>query len=77
MQLSLNDYKILNGAKLSNDILQDTSCGRYDQVQELLCDNPPGDEKDYFEILSGENVKMNITVQQMVFNITKNRIMLQ
>lgn len=72
-----NDYKILNGAKLSNDILQDTSCGRYDQVQELLCDNPPGDEKDYFEILSDANVKMNITVQQMVFNITKNKIMLK
>ncbi len=72
-----NDYKILNGANLSNDILQDTSCGRYDKVKELLSKHPPQNEKDYFEILSNEGVKMNITVQQMVFNLTKNKIILK
>ena len=72
-----NDYKMLNGVKLSNDILQNTSCGRYDKIKELLLQNPPSDEQEYFQILSDPAVKMNITVQQMVFNITKNKIMLK
>lgn len=72
-----NDYKKLNGVKLSNDVLQDTSCGRYDKVKELVSQDPPGDEAAYFQILSNQDVKMNITVQQMVFNITKNKIMLK
>ena len=72
-----NDYKKLDGARLSNDVLQDTSCGRYDKVAELLSEHPPVDENEYFEILSNQDVMMNITVQQMVFNITKDTIMLK
>lgn len=71
-----NDYKKLksNVTLNSNSILQETSCGRHDRVIELLKTKPPKNLNDCLEILSDENIKMDITVQQMVFNNLKGEI---
>lgn len=63
-----NDYKSLEVNSDNQNVLRDTSCGRYDQAQLLLKQKTPKDATACFAILDNEQVKMNITVQQMVFN---------
>ena len=72
-----NDYKKLNGKTIAGDLLQTTSCGRYDRVEAILNERKPTKESDYFAILSDKAVKMEITMQQMLFNLTENRIMVK
>lgn len=72
-----NDYKEINTSKVGNEtILNETSCGRYDQTKELLESTFPKDEKECFEILNHPKVKMKITVQQMIFSAKRNKIQL-
>lgn len=63
-----NDYKCLSVGSDNQTALKETSCGRYDQAQFLLEQQPPQDAGACFDILNNEQVKMTITVQQMVFN---------
>ena len=65
-----NDYRKLEQSTVSNtnSILQETSCTRYDRSLELLNLKAPSSNQDCLQILSDENIKMGITVQQMAFN---------
>ena len=70
-----NDYKTeIVEAVESNNILVSTSCGRYDRTEALLLDKMPNDEEECFKILDDDKVKMQITVQQMVFNAKENNV---
>lgn len=62
-----NDYKKLENGSSTN-ILQETSCGRYDRAIELLTQKIPSSSSECLSILKDEKVKMSITVQQMIFN---------
>jgi acid ceramidase len=69
-----NDYKLLTNHIEGSSILQTTSCGRYNRAEELLAAQLPVHTKDCLAILQDHQVKMNITVQQMVFNNTTGEI---
>ncbi len=72
-----NEYLALTENKQTNDTLQLTASERHQRVSELLKIKPPVSVEDYFSILSDDNVKMNITVQQMVFDVTTGAIHLK
>ncbi|MFI1770639.1 C45 family autoproteolytic acyltransferase/hydolase [Thalassobellus citreus] len=63
-----NEYLTLTENKLTKDTLQLTASGRHNRVKDLLDDETPVRETDYFNILSDKKVKMDITVQQMILN---------
>jgi acid ceramidase len=63
-----NDYKQLDNHLAEGNVLQSTSCGRYDRTKELLQHQKPSDADGCLSILKDEQVMMGITVQQMVFN---------
>jgi hypothetical protein len=63
-----NDYKKIAYESKNQSALKDTSCGRYDKTKFLLKQELPSNTSDCFEILNNKAVKMQITVQQMVFN---------
>ena len=63
-----NEYLSLTENKQTNDTLQLTASGRHKRVEALVKANSPKSTEDYFDILSDDEVKMGITVQQMVFN---------
>ena len=64
-----NDYKIINSDYQSMlDGLADSSCGRFNRLNELLVNNKNVTAKSAHKILSDSNVKMGITMQQMYFN---------
>ncbi|MBT1689943.1 C45 family autoproteolytic acyltransferase/hydolase [Dawidia soli] len=64
-----NDYKKLeNGTDTAGNIIQATSCGRYDRALTLLRTAIPKNSNACMNILQDEDVAMQITVQQMVFN---------
>lgn len=64
-----NDYKTSIVEESNNrNVLTETSCGRYDRAGALLLENRPNHSQGCFQILDDKNVKMQITVQQMVFN---------
>ena len=54
--------------RLGNNVLQETSCRRHDRAEELLLTKFPSTTEECFTILQDENVMMDMTVQQMVFN---------
>jgi len=62
-----NDYKKLENGEADN-MLQATSCGRYDRAQSLLRERAPKTAEACLYILQDEDVMMGITVQQMVFD---------
>ena len=72
-----NDYKKLVNHEIAEDVLQSTSCGRYDGALRLMEAQIPQSNEDYLRILKHPDVKMNITVQQMVFNLSTNEIILE
>ena len=63
-----NDYKKIAYESKNQSALKDTSCGRYDQTRRLLNQALPASALDCFKILNDKDVKMQITVQQMVFS---------
>ncbi|QDT91761.1 C45 family autoproteolytic acyltransferase/hydolase [Gimesia algae] len=62
-----NDYRALdcNGGDATGDIYE-TACGRFDAASRCLSSKLPTCPDECFEILDDSNVKMQITVQQMV-----------
>jgi len=52
----------------NDSLLQMTSCSRYDRTLEQLDERLPENLEDCITVLKDEKVKMNITVQQMVFD---------
>ncbi|MEM9671479.1 MAG: C45 family autoproteolytic acyltransferase/hydrolase [Cyclobacteriaceae bacterium] len=69
-----NDYKLIENNVAGESELQSTSCGRFEQAEELISQNNPSSNNECLKILSDENVMMGITVQQMVFDITTGGI---
>lgn len=69
-----NNYLKLTNNTIEGDILQESSCGRFDGAKNLLSQQTPTSVDDCFIILNDEMIKMNITMQQMVFNINKGTI---
>ena len=63
-----NDYKKLENHSENENLLQMTSCGRYDKTQKLLNIQRPTNPQECLAILKDKEVMMDITVQQMVFN---------
>lgn len=63
-----NEYLSLTENKQTNDTLQLTASGRHQRVNEMIKHKTPESIQDHFDILSDLNVKMDITVQQMIFN---------
>ena len=66
--IATNEYLSLTENKQTNDTLQLTASGRHKRVEVLVKTNLLKSTEDYFDILSDDEVKMGITVQQMVFN---------
>jgi len=62
---------------IEGDVLQESSCGRQNRVIELLNTKKLEYVSDCFKILNDEKVKMSITMQQMVFSISKGTISLK
>lgn len=71
-----NDYKQLENNLTGESILQSTSCGRYDRAGQLIMSHFPKNSEECLKILKDEDVMMNITVQQMVFDTKTGNIQL-
>ncbi len=71
-----NDYKKLQNGEAAGNILQATSCGRFDTTTTLLKQQNIHTEDMCMDVLQDENVLMGITVQQMVFHVNTGKIKL-
>ncbi|MEM8969758.1 MAG: carcinine hydrolase/isopenicillin-N N-acyltransferase family protein, partial [Bacteroidota bacterium] len=71
-----NDYKELENNPTNESVLQSTSCGRYNRVEEMLKEDAPTNLRECFTILKDKKIMMGITVQQMVFNNKTGEILL-
>ncbi|AXG68763.1 acyl-coenzyme A:6-aminopenicillanic acid acyl-transferase [Kordia sp. SMS9] len=71
-----NDYKQLQNGRAAGNILQATSCGRFDSTTTLLRANKVQQEQQCLEVLQHQNVMMGITMQQMVFTVNTGEIKL-
>ena len=69
-----NDYKKLQNGRAAGNILQATSCSRYDTATKLLSKQEIQYEEECMSVLQDKNVIMGITVQQMVFNVNTGAI---
>lgn len=67
--LVTNDYKLIKPTEKEglNEIF-DTSCGRYDRMEELLEKDPIFNPNHIHRVLSDAKVRMGITMQQMYFH---------
>lgn len=74
--LVTNDYKKIQNNTSGTSVLQATSCGRYERAESLLKIAIPDKLERCMDILQDEDVKMNITVQQMVFDNKTGGILL-
>ena len=72
-----NAYLELINKNIQGDVLQESSNGRQGRAVELLEQTNPKTDKDCLRILSDEQIKMGMTMQQMVFNINKGTITLK
>lgn len=72
--LVTNDFLSLrSGFERPGNELLATSCGRYDRLARLLADERPQDPAHCLRLLSDAEVRMSITVQQMVFEAASGR----
>jgi acid ceramidase len=70
--LVTNDYKLIESSfSMEVGQLGDTSCGRYNRIDELLNNKTILTPKAVHDILSDTDVRMGITMQQMYFNPKK------
>ena len=63
-----NDYKILNNEIGKFNFLQASSCTRFDTATSLLRNTFDVKAANCWEVLKHPKIKMDITVQQMLFN---------
>lgn len=62
-----NDYRVLTGdSSAPGSALAETSCGRFDRATALLGRRKPVTVAECLEVLQDDQVRMDITVQQMV-----------
>ena len=71
-----NDYrtKLADHQEGMDGILAETTCYRYKRIEQLLMDQLPETDDDYFRILNDPSVKMSITVQQMLMQASSGRL---
>lgn len=67
-----NDYQLMDYETRTDNALSSSSCGRYDQTKKYLEHSCPSNLTECFQVLDDPKVKMQITVQQMVFNAKQN-----
>jgi predicted choloylglycine hydrolase len=72
-----NEYLKLTSNKETKDPLQVTASERHQMVKALIDTSKPCTKETCFEILSNRKVKMDITVQQMVFHPKTGEIQLK
>lgn len=72
-----NGYLKMTNKNIEGDVLQESSCGRQDRALELLNKAKPETIQDCFQIIDDANIKMGITMQQMVFNVNQGTISLK
>ncbi len=72
-----NDYRQFSNDIKMGDVIQETSCRRFDRATSLLASRLPANAQECLAILSDTHVKMGITVQQMVFDLTNSTITVQ
>lgn len=72
-----NGYLKMTNKTIEGDVLQASSCGRQNRTMELLNQAKPETVDDCFQVLDDANIKMGITMQQMVFNINQGTISLK
>ena len=72
-----NDYRQFSNDVKMGDVIQESSCGRFDRATALLASQLPANAQECLAILSDANVKMGITVQQMVFDLSNQTITVQ
>ncbi len=67
-----NDYKLIQSSYQSEfDQLVETSCSRYERIEELLNNKTIFTSKDVHNVLSDNDVRLGITMQQIYFNPKK------
>lgn len=67
-----NDYQLIEPSySPQNGQISDSSCGRYNRLEELLKNNVSLEPKTVHSLLSDSDVRMGITMQQMYFNPKK------
>ncbi len=67
-----NNYLCFKGADLSNENpLHASTCKRLERMEELLKKKSVTEAKDCFAVLNDTEIKMDITMQQMVFQVEK------
>ncbi len=64
-----NDYRSLSRSNAeSSGVIYETTCSRFDATGSRLSSHLPRTAKECFDILRDDNVRMSITVQQMVMS---------
>ncbi len=67
-----NDYKLIQSSYQSEvDELAETSCSRYERIEELINNKTTFTPKNVHTVLSDINVRLGITMQQIYFNPKK------
>jgi len=72
-----NNYREFNHDLKTGDVLQLSSCGRFDRTTALLTQKKPQTAQECLSVLSDDHVKMGITVQQMVFDLSTGQLIVQ
>ena len=73
-----NDYrKMQTGLRKVDSELQASACGRFDRISKLVATKVPRDATDCLKYLSDPEVRMGMTVQQMVFQAATGTCVLQ
>ncbi|MDC8002927.1 C45 family autoproteolytic acyltransferase/hydrolase [Aureisphaera galaxeae] len=69
-----NGYQEMTNKGILGDLLQETSCGRQNRALQLLSLQKPENTEACFDILNDDEIRMDITMQQMVFAVDEGKI---
>ncbi len=71
-----NDYRSLPSTRAAGAVaaLAETSCSRFERAGELVAEQKPRTPAECFSVLNDANVRMDITVQSMVFSASKGLV---
>ncbi len=76
MVVTNNYLTLTQNVQKEENLLQESSCERFNRTTELLEQHTPQSADECFHILNDDRVKMGITVQQMVFNLAIGKVTL-
>lgn len=74
-----NDYRALpaSGGPGAVAVLAETSCGRFDRAAALIAERRPASADECFAVLLDDDVRMDITMQSMVFRASTGDVRLR